>query len=40
MIAALNDRPEAERQEWVQTYMRVKDGYLTTEQPKTEYSLL
>lgn len=34
------DRPEAESYEGVQTYMRVVDGCLTTEQPKTEYPLL
>lgn len=33
------DRPEAESYVGVQTYMRVEDGYLTTEQPK-RYSLL
>ncbi len=35
-----NDRPEAESYEGVQTFMRVVDGCLTTEQPKTEYPLL
>lgn len=34
------DRPEAESNEGVQTFMRVEDGCLTTEQPKTEYPLL
>lgn len=34
------NRPEAERYEVVQTYMRVVDGCLTTEQPETEYPLL
>ena len=34
------DRPEAERYEGVQTFMRVVDGHLTTEQPKTEHPLL
>ncbi len=34
------NRPEAERYEGVQTFMRVVDGYLTTEQPKTECPLL
>ena len=34
------NRPEAESYEGVQTYMRVVDGSLTTEQPKTEYPLL
>ena len=34
------DKPEAESNEGVQTFMRVMDGCLTTEQPKTEYSLL
>lgn len=34
------NRPEAESYEGVQTYMRVVDGCLTTEQPKTEYPLL
>ena len=34
------NRPEAEGYEGVQTFMRVADGYLTTEQPKTEYPLL
>lgn len=34
------DRPEAESHEGVQTFMRVVDGCLTTEQPKTEYPLL
>lgn len=35
-----NNRPEAESYEGVQTFMRVEDGCLTTEQPKTEYPLL
>lgn len=35
-----NDRPEAERHEGVQTFMRVVEGSLTTEQPETEYPLL
>lgn len=34
------DRPEAESNEGVQTFMRVEDGSLTTEQPETEYPLL
>lgn len=34
------NRPEAESYEGVQTFMRVEDGCLTTEQPKTEYPLL
>lgn len=34
------NRPEAESYEGVQTYMRVVEGCLTTEQPKTEYPLL
>lgn len=34
------NRPEAKGYEGVQTYMRVVDGYLTTEQPKTEYPLM
>lgn len=34
------NRPEAENYEGVQTYMCVEDGCLTTEQTKTEYSLL
>lgn len=34
------DRPEAESNEGVQTFMRVVDGRLTTEQPETEYPLL
>lgn len=34
------DRPEAEGYEGVQTFMRVVDGCITTEQPKTEYPLL
>lgn len=36
----LKERPEAEIYEGVQTFMRVVDGCLTTEQPKTEYPLL
>lgn len=45
-ISALNDsrpqknRPEAEGYEGVQTFMRVVDGYLTTEQPRQKYPLL
>ena len=45
-ISAQNDsrpqknRPEAKGYEGVQTYMRVVDGYLTTEQPKQAYPLL
>lgn len=35
-----NDRPEAESNEGVQTFMRVVEGSLTTEQPETEYPLL
>lgn len=35
-----NDRPEAESHEGVQTFMRVVEGSLTTEQPETEYPLL
>lgn len=34
------DRPEAESNEGVQTFMRVVDGRLTTEQPETDYPLL
>ena len=34
------NRPEAKGYEGVQTYMRVVDGYFTTEQPKTEYPLM
>lgn len=34
------DRPEAESNEGVQTFMRVVEGSLTTEQPETEYPLL
>lgn len=34
------NRPEAESHEGVQTFMRVVDGCLTTEHPKTEYPLL
>ena len=34
------NRPEAEGYEGVQTYMRVVDGYFTTEQLKTEYPLM
>ena len=34
------DRPEAESYEGVQTFMRVAEGCLKTEQPKTEYPLL
>ena len=34
------DRPEAESYDGVQTYMRVVDGCLTTEHPKTEHPLL
>ncbi len=34
------DMPEAERYEGVQTFMRVVDGYLTAEQPKTECPML
>lgn len=33
-------RTESENKEWVQTYMRVVEGQLTTEQPKTECPLL
>lgn len=45
-ISAQNDihpqknRPEAKDYEGVQTFMRVVDGYLTTEQPKRESPLL
>lgn len=45
-ISARNDsrpqknRPEAKGYEGVQTFMRVVDGYLTTEQSKQEYPLL
>lgn len=35
-----NDRPEAESNEGVQTFVRVVEGSLTTEQPETEYPLL
>jgi len=34
------NRPEAKGYEGVQTFMRVVDGYLTTEQPKQESPLL
>ena len=34
------NRPEAERYEGVQIFMRMVDGCLTKEQPKTEYPLL
>ncbi len=34
------NRPEAKGYEGVQTFMRVMDGYITTEQPKREYPLL
>lgn len=34
------DRPEAESNEGVQTFMRVVEGCLTTEQLETEYPLL
>lgn len=33
------NRPEAESYEGVQIFMRVEDGCLTTEHPKTEYPL-
>jgi len=36
----LKNRPEAEGYEGVQTFMRVVEGCLTTEQPKMEYPLL
>ncbi|MCM1074737.1 MAG: hypothetical protein NC356_03590 [Ruminococcus sp.] len=45
-ISAQNDsrpqknRPEAQGYEEAQTFMRVVDGYLTTEQPKQAYPLL
>ena len=45
-ISAQNDgrpqknRPEAKGYEGVQTFMRVVEGSLTTEQPETEYPLL
>lgn len=44
-ISAQNDSrpqknsPEAKGYEGVQTFIRVVDGYLTTEQPKREYTL-
>jgi len=33
-------RTESDNNVWVQTFMRVVDGYLTTEQPEQEYPLL